>query len=140
MCKKNWPPEAMARAVRVALRDQWVPPAPCGRSTGLEITVLRWWCGSGSEFAAQGNASDLDLWMLLSSGEGFVADDGEGTAEVCVQLMFDVLPWALLRFLPSALPPALMASAHLCHSPCTQTQAREIVQPVCQGDIGEIKI
>lgn len=78
------------------------------------------------------------LWMLLSSGEGFVADDGEGTAEVCVQLMFDVLPWALLRFLPSALPPALMASAHLCHSPCTQTQAR--VQPVCQGDIGEIKI
>lgn len=30
-------------------------------------------------------------------------------AEVCVQLLFDVLPWAVFRILSSASPPALMS-------------------------------
>lgn len=69
---------------------------------------------SCSEFAAQRNGRDFDLcsfahlWMLLSSGEGFLQIIVRAVGEVCVQLLFDVLPWAVFRILPSALPPALM--------------------------------
>lgn len=50
-------------------------------------------------------------------------------AGVSVRLLFDVLPWAVFRFLPSAVPPALIpeemvVSAQLCHSPCTEIQTR----------------